>query len=70
MMLAPSFIVQSGWSLHCSTFDVYRRKKMVVSVWSDMVSWFCVRFAFKRWFLKIIKMTMKNGPFDAIEEFM
>ena len=40
---------------------------MLASVWSAMVSqWFFVRPTFKRWFLKIIQVTMKHDPFDAM----
>ena len=39
---------------------------MIVSVWSDMVSRFCVRPTFKRWFFKMIQVTMKHDSFDAM----
>jgi hypothetical protein len=39
---------------------------IVVSVWSAMVSWFCVRSTSERWFLKIIQVTMKQDPFDVV----
>jgi hypothetical protein len=38
---------------------------MVVSIRSAMVSRFCVRPTYKRWFLKIDQVTMKHDPFDA-----
>ena len=38
---------------------------MVVSVRSAMVSRFCVRPTSKRWFLKVVQVTMKHDPFDA-----
>ena len=38
----------------------------IVSVQSAMVSWFCVRSTSKRWFLKIVQVTMKLDPFDAM----
>jgi hypothetical protein len=39
---------------------------MVVSFLSATVSWFCVRPTYKRWFLKIIQVTMKHDPIDAM----
>jgi hypothetical protein len=30
-----------------------------------MVSRFCVRSTSKRWFLKIVQVTMKHDPFDV-----
>ena len=39
---------------------------MNVSVWRAMVSEFCVRPTSKRWFLRIVQMTMKHHPFDAM----
>jgi hypothetical protein len=39
---------------------------MVVSVRSAMVSWFCVRPTSKRRFLKIVQVTMKHDPLDAM----
>ena len=39
---------------------------MVASVRSAMVSRFCVRPTSKRWFLKIVQLTMKHGPLDAM----
>ena len=35
---------------------------MVVRFRSAMVSWFCVRPTSKRWFLKIVQVTMKHDP--------
>jgi hypothetical protein len=40
-------------------------KPTVVTVWSPMVSRFCVRPTSKRWFLKIVQVAMKHDPFDA-----
>jgi hypothetical protein len=37
-----------------------------VSVWSAMVSPFCVRPTSKRWFLKIVQLTVKHDPFNAM----
>ena len=38
-------------------------KPTVVSVWSAMISWFCVRpTTSKKWFLKTIQVTMKHDP--------
>ena len=45
-------------------------KLMVVSIHSAMVSWFYVRPTSKRWFLKIVQVTMKHDPFDAMWESM
>jgi hypothetical protein len=39
---------------------------MVVSIRSAMVSRFCVKPTSKRWFLKIVQVTMKHDPFDAM----
>jgi hypothetical protein len=33
---------------------------------SALVSWFCVRPTSERWFLKIVQVTMKHDPLDAI----
>ena len=38
---------------------------MLVSIRSAMVSQFCVRPTSRRWFLKIVQVTMKYDPFDA-----
>ena len=43
-------------------------KSMVVNVRSAMVSEFCVRPTFKRWFLNIVQVTMNHDPFDAMQE--
>jgi hypothetical protein len=45
-------------------------KPTVVNVRSAMVSRLCVRPTSKRWFLKIIKVTMKHDTFDAMQESM
>ena len=45
-------------------------KSTVVRFHSGMVFRFCVRPTSKRWFLKIIQVTMKHDPFDAMEESM
>ena len=39
---------------------------MGVSVRSAMVSRFCVKPTSKRWFLKVVQVTMKHDPFDAM----
>ena len=41
-------------------------KSMVVSIRSAMVSRFCDRFTSKRWFLNIVRVTMKCDPFDTM----
>jgi hypothetical protein len=41
-----------------------------MSAQSAMVSQFCVRLMFKRWFLKIVQVIMKYDPFDAMQEPM
>ena len=41
-------------------------KPTVVSVRSAVVSWFGVKPTSKRWFLKIVKVTMKRDLFDAM----
>ena len=38
----------------------------VVRFRSVMVSWFCVKHTSKRWFLKIVHVTMKHGPFETL----
>ena len=47
-----------------------QNKAVVVSVQSAVVSQFCVRPTSKRWFLKIIQVTMKHDPFDTVQESM
>ena len=42
----------------------------VVSLWSVMVSRFCDRSTSKRWFLKVVQVTVKHDPFDAMQESM
>ena len=44
-------------------------KPTIVSVRSAMVSRFCVRPTSKRRFLKLVQVTMKHDPFDAIWRF-
>jgi hypothetical protein len=44
---------------------IKQNKSMDVSVMSVVVSWFCVRSTSKRWFWKIIQLTMKRDLFDA-----
>ena len=39
---------------------------MVVSIQSAMVSQFCVRPTSKRWFLRIVQVTVKHDPFDVM----
>jgi hypothetical protein len=41
---------------------------MVVSIRSNMISQFRVRPTSKKWFLKIIQVTMKHDPVDAMED--
>jgi hypothetical protein len=41
-----------------------------MGVWNAMVSRFCVRFTFKRRFLKIVQVTMKHDSLDMMQEFM
>jgi hypothetical protein len=43
---------------------------MLVSFWSVIISWSCIRATSKSWFLKIIQETMKHDLFDAMQEFM
>jgi hypothetical protein len=47
------------------THDEKYNKSTVVSVQSAIVSQFNVRPTSKRWFLKIVQVTMKHDPFDA-----
>ena len=49
-----------------SSHMIKSNKSIVVSVRSAMVSWFCVRSTFKRWFWKMNQMTMKHDPCDAM----
>ena len=39
---------------------------MVVNIRSAMVSRFCVKPTSKKWFLKIVQVTLKHCPFDAM----
>ena len=43
---------------------------ILVNVRSAMISRFCVRPTSKRWHLKIIQVTMKHDPFDAMYKSM
>jgi hypothetical protein len=43
-----------------SSHMIKENKPMVVSIWSAMVSQFCVRSTFKRWFLKGVQVTMTH----------
>jgi hypothetical protein len=38
---------------------------MVVNIWNAMISWFRVRPTSKRWFLRIVEVTMKHDPFEC-----
>jgi hypothetical protein len=63
----PNTIVQ--WiSIHARSLHVIEyNKPMVVIIQSVVVSqWFCVRPTSKRWFLKIIQVTMKHDPFHVM----
>ena len=42
----------------------------VVSVRSAMVSWYSVKSTSKRWFLKIVQVTMKRDPFYVMKKSM
>ena len=42
----------------------------VVNMQNAMVSWFCVKPTSKRWFVKIVQVTMKHNPYDAMYESM
>ena len=59
---AISTISYSCGSSHMIKYN----KSTVVSVRSVMVSPFCVRPTSKRWFLKIVQVTMEHDPFDAM----
>jgi hypothetical protein len=49
--------------LSCGSPQLIKKNKLpFVSIRSAMVSQFCVRSTFKRWFLKIIQVTMKRDP--------
>jgi hypothetical protein len=39
-------------------------------LWDFGVSWSCIRPTSKRWFLRIVQVTMKHGPFDNMYESM
>ena len=39
---------------------------MVMSIWSAMVYRFCVKPTSKRWFVKIVHVTMIHDPFDVM----
>ena len=49
---------------------IKQSKSIVVNIWSAMVSQFCVRPTSKRWFLKIIQVTVKHDLFDAMYDFI
>ena len=52
-------------SIHAESSHMRKyNKSMVVSVWSAMVFWFCVGPTSKRWFFKIVQVTMKHDPFE------
>ena len=53
-----------------SSCMIQQNKSTVVSVWTTMVSWFCVRPICNMWFLKAIQVTVKHDPFDATQESM
>ena len=44
---------------------IKQNNSTVVSIQSAMISRFCIRPTSKKWFLKIIQVTMKNDPFNA-----
>ena len=48
------------------THDKIKKKSTIVSIQIAMVSSFCIRPTYKRWFLKLIQVTMKHDPFDAM----
>ena len=74
----PSSVVRShmwsGWQPNAIPMNLYpcrlphmikHNKPTVVSIQSVVVSRFCVRPTFKKWFLKSIQVTVKYDPFDA-----
>jgi hypothetical protein len=63
--IVKSYVTRPSTKYYFKEF-LYMRVLMVVSVWSAMVSRFCVRPTFKRWFWKTIQVTVKHDPFDAM----
>ena len=61
----PNAISMSFYSCR-SSHMIRLNKSTVVSIRSATVSHFCGRPTSKRWFLKIVQVTMKHDPFDAI----
>ena len=65
----PNAISMNSYS--CGSWYMIRwNKSTVVSMRSAIVSWFCVRPTSKRWFLKIIQVTVKHDPFGAMYKSM
>ena len=56
----PIAIPMNFYSCGVLTHDTIEKKPMVVSVQSATTTWFCVRPTSKRWFLKIIQVTMST----------
>jgi hypothetical protein len=51
---------------HMSSHMIKWNKSINVSIRSAMVSQFCVRLPFKKWFLEVVQVTMKHYPFDVM----
>jgi hypothetical protein len=49
---------------------IKQNNSTVVSVRSAVVSRFCVKHASQKWFLKMIRVTMKHDLIDAMWESM
>jgi hypothetical protein len=62
--LHPSMNFYSCGSSHM----INQNKSTVVSIWSAMVYQLSIRPTSKRCFLKIIQVTMKHDPLDAMQE--
>ena len=53
-----------------SSHMIKQNKSMVLSIWSAIVSRFCVKPTSKRWFFNIVQMPMKHDLFDAMQDSM
>jgi hypothetical protein len=67
MWLGPQPNAISIYFYSCGlSHTIKENKSAVVSIWSAMVFRFCGRPISKRWFFKIIQVTMKHDALDAM----
>jgi hypothetical protein len=63
----PRVLYVTGPSTKCHFIEFLKyNKSTTVSIRSAMVSWFCVRPTSKRSVMKIMQVTMRHDPFDAM----